>query len=964
MRALGRQAPPSSGAWNEPATIDTPHACSSEDHRRRPHHARRRSEREQAGTERHMTQAFGDQQAVVEQQFRLYQASPVSVPEEWRAFFAGLSTSHLEALRAATAPREAAPAPPADLMWKLAQLMEEYRSRGHYTARIDPLELAEREAVEFDPRRFGLTDADLELEVPTRIPGVGAATGRELIAHLERTYCGSVGFEFMHVEDSEERAWLLERIETGFLTEDVSAEDRATALQHLTDAQELERFLHTHYVGAKRFSLEGLEPVIPMLHTMLERAAELGVRDTIVGMAHRGRLNVLINLLDKRHEDLFRMFNDADSESLVGRGDVKYHLGYRTERALGGGARMQVALCFNPSHLEFVAPVVSGRARAIADHRSDGGASAVLPITIHGDAAIAGQGIVMETLNLAGLEGYRHAGAVRIVLNNQVGFTTSPSDARSCRYASDIVRFMRVPVFHVNCEDIEAVLRVARLAIDYRQRFGRDVCIDLVGYRRYGHNEGDEPRFTQPAMYGRIDARPSVRDEYAALLARDGVVSAETAEQWVADRRQNMAAALAASKQHTENPLPRRDEAQWAAYDGGPELSARDASTAVDEPSLRRVLRAMTSIPASFDAHPKVRRVYEQRAQAFERPGGIDWGTAELLAYGTLVAEGHPVRMTGQDCRRGTFSHRHAELVDNTTGERWSCLSNLASGTSRFEVYDSPLSEAAVLGFEYGYSLEQPNALVLWEAQFGDFVNGAQVIVDQFIAAGEDKWNRLTGLTMLLPHGFEGQGPEHSYARLGRFLQLCAEDNMVVADCTTPAQFYHLLRRQVLRPLRKPLVVMSPKSLLRHKKCVSSLEDLTHGGFQRILPDTSGTPDHGVRRVLLCSGRLYYDLETERERRSASDIHIHRLEQLYPLDADGIRALLTRYPAGTQLYWVQDEPWNMGAWFFLHARLTALFGSHLPLSCVARAESASPATGSNAAHRLESQTLLEAAFAP
>lgn len=918
-----------------------------------------------------MAQTFGDNQQLVEQQYRLYAGDPASVDAQWRAFFAELSADVLADLGKAAGGRNgtARPAAPSAgdqqtqmrAAANLARLTERYRLQGHYAAQLDPLRLSQPGNQQLDPAANGLLPEHMDVTVPTDIPGLPLATVRDAIAHLQRTYCGNVGFEYSYIEDPAERQWLLERIEGDFGAEVFESANRRKVLEHLTDAQELEHFLHTHYVGAKRFSLEGLEPLIPMLHRMLDLAGGVGVQDTIIGMAHRGRLNVLVNILGKRLEDLFTAFNDPDSSSLIGRGDVKYHLGYSTTRQVGRH-EMNVALCFNPSHLEFVDPVVNGRARAIADRRQDTRGSTVLSISIHGDAALAGQGIVMETLNLAQLEGYKCGGTVHVVLNNQVGFTTSPGDARSCRHASDIVRYMRVPVFHVNAEDLDAVMRVTQLAIDYRQTFQRDVCIDLVGYRRYGHNEGDEPRFTQPEMYKAIDARDTTRELFAQTLVSAGVLSPAEAAQMVDTRRARMLDALQSARQVETNPLPRLSDAVWARYQGGAFDGVPAVATAVPEDRIRSLVTQLCTMPAGFQPHPKVERVYQQRATALEAPGGIDWGMGEMLAFATLLNDGTPIRLSGQDCRRGTFSHRHAALVDHQTGTRHIPLSTVTTSPSYFQVYDSPLSEAAVLGFDYGYSLEAPDALVIWEAQFGDFVNGAQVIIDQFIASGEDKWNRLTGLTMLLPHGFEGQGPEHSYARLGRFLQLCAEDNLIVADCTTPAQLFHLLRRQALGVWRKPLVVMSPKSLLRHKRCVSSLEDLTSGTFQTILADTSATPPAGVRRVLLCSGRLYYDLEAAREQRGAKDVHVLRLEQLYPLDVPRLTQLLSAYGPGTELVWVQDEPWNLGAWTFVQSRLLALFGDGLPLRCVARAESASPATGSGAAHRAEASRLIEAAF--
>jgi len=926
-----------------------------------------------------MNHDFGANQGLVEEQFRHFVSNPSAISADWRNFFQRLPNDTLESLRRtvrAVAPLAATPTASSpsstshtmsgtsrvELAWRVSRLAVAYRSRGHYYASIDPLDLSNKPASEFEPHRFGIEAADMNELVETDIPGFERATVGQLIAHLKQTYCGTVGFEIMHVENPEERQWLLDRIERPGARPVVTDAERVWMLERLTDAQEIERFLHTQYVGAKRFSLEGLDVLIPMLEYTLDLSGDAGVRDVIIGMAHRGRLNVLVNTMRKSLRELFTAFNDQNSTELVGRGDVKYHLGYSNVHRTPGGRDVNVSLCFNPSHLEFVNPVVAGRARARLDKLKDTTGRQVLPIMIHGDAAFIGQGIVVETLNLANLDGYRTGGTFHIVLNNQVGFTTSPSDSRSSRYASDVVRFMGVPVFHVNAEDVDAVRFATRLASEYRQTFGRDICIDLVGYRRFGHNEGDEPRFTQPVMYAVIDNRKTLRDAFAEALRQKGALSAEQDAAMVDARRDRMMKALTEARENPTSKFPKLEEEQWRGYSGGPDAATPDADTRVPLVSLQQMVHTLTNIPAERNAHPKVLKVYEQRAQAVEPRHAFDWGTAEMLAFGSLVRDGHHVRITGQDSRRGTFSHRHSYLTNVSTGDYWTPLNQLSNGSGYFEAWDSPLSEAAVMGFEYGYSLEEPRALVIWEAQFGDFANGAQVIIDQFIAAGEDKWNRLTGMVLLLPHGFEGQGPEHSYARLGRFLQLCAEDNMQVCDVTTPAQFFHLLRRQVLRPWRKPLVVMSPKSLLRHKRCVSTLEDLANGSFQRVIGDTSGTSPESARRVLLCSGRIYYDLEQERETRKAADTHIIRLEQLYPLDARAIASILSAYKPGTELVWVQDEPWNMGAWYFIKARLTALFGDGLPLQCVARAESASPATGSNAAHKFEAAHLMDAAF--
>lgn len=914
---------------------------------------------------------FGVNQTLIEDQYRRYLDNPDSVGDEWRIFF----DSYKEGGHAVTVPAGAihdgssssetaafATSSYSELAWNVMRLISQYRSRGHYYAQIDPLGLSNELPDALNPAQFGISERDLQARVPapTAMSRYHDANVGDILSHMHNTYCGSIGYEIYHVEDKEELEWLIERIETPE-PEEFDAEFARWALKHLTDAQELERFLHNQYIGAKRFSLEGLEAVIPMLHRVLDLAGDHGVRESVIGMAHRGRLNVLINIMKKGFEELFTEFDDADSSDLIGRGDVKYHLGYLHWRKSPGGSEVRVSLCFNPSHLEFVNPVVAGRVRARID-KSRGKKTSALPIMIHGDAAFMGQGVVFETLNLAELEGYDTGGTFHIVMNNQVGFTTQPSSSRSSRYASDAVRFLRVPVFHVNANDIPAVMRVTRLAFEYRQRFERDVCIDLVGYRKYGHNEGDEPRFTQPLMYEQIDTLDSVREDFAKELIDEQVITQDESDQMVEDIREEMRRARSEAKGRRWE-MPFVDDPTWAGYVGGPEAQVADVQTGVPGERLKSVLETITTIPEDVKVHDTIRRIYRQRSEAFDSPRSIDWGTAEALAYATLANEGHHVRLTGQDSRRGTFSHRHSYLIDQNDNSYHNMFDRAAAKGGWFEAYDSPLSETAVLGFEYGYSLEAPNGLTIWEAQFGDFANGAQVIIDQFIVAAEDKWRDLSGVVMLLPHGFEGMGPEHSYARLGRFLELSAEDNIQVCDVTTPAQFFHLLRRQVVRPWRKPLIVMTPKSLLRSRDCRSSLEDLTSGTFRRILPDVSGTPAEDVRRVLLCSGRVYYDLAKKREEIGADDVHIVRFEQLYPLHGQEIADVLMPYTAGTELVWVQDEPWNMGAWYFIKVRLQAIFGDGMPIQCVSRSESASPATGSNYAHRLENKALMEAAFA-
>ena len=937
-----------------------------------------------------MSQRYGvdaetDRQA--EQLFSRYLSNPSSLEPSWLAFFKGLSNAELKALQVAvmahrSGARLAVPsssvslsapsAPPAlprvtqqtaiigasgdaSMAWRVSRLVEAWRARGHRVASTDPLSTAVAPPAALMPGAFGLTEAEMDREVATELPGHATSTPRRVFQFLRDTYGGSIGFEVMQVEQPEAQAWLLQEIEGGLAAP--SRTERHWMLERLTAAAEMESFLHKQFVGTKRFSLEGLDAAVPLLNLIIHEAGDAGVRDVVMGMAHRGRLNVLINIMGKSASSLFRAFADQDSEHYLGRGDVKYHLGYSNEVTTPKGNKVALNLCFNPSHLEFVNPVVAGRARAIADARGADSGSTVLPVSIHGDAAFIGQGIVIETLNLGGLEGYRTAGTIRLVLNNQVGFTTAPSDSRSTRYSTDAMKFLGAPVIHVNAEDLDAVWRAGRLAVAYRQKFQQDICIDLIGWRRHGHNEADEPRFTQPLMYQNIDARPSVRDRYAAELQASGQLDAATDAAILQARRDALMRELEASRSGAVAPHHHESDLL-----GGPERQADAVTTAVPLDRLTWVANELSRAPESVALHPKAERLLQGRTKAVEPDEQLDWGTVESLAYGTLVSEGRRVRLSGQDARRGTFTHRHAYFTDGQTGKRWSPYERLTGYGGRFDAWDSPLSEAAVMGFEYGYAMEQPSALVIWEAQFGDFVNGAQVIVDQFLAAGEDKWELLNGMVMLLPHGFEGQGPEHSYARLGRFLSLCAEDNMQVCDCTTPAQFFHLMRRQALRRWKKPLVVMSPKSLLRHKSAVSTLRDLSTGGFQKVIGDTGSVAPAAARKLLLCSGRLYYDLAEERERRGAHDVHIVRIEQLYPLDGAALASVLVHYGANTEVCWVQDEPWNMGAWYFIKARFHGLFGDGFRIGCISRAESASPATGSMGAHKTENQRLLAAAF--
>jgi len=945
-----------------------------------------------------MDQDFGINQAFIEELWLRYQENPGAVSERWRRHFDARAGLNGHAPVAPAAQNGSAPAPvsvqarapavapapgvmlsiPApvassagtredveaqSLAQRVHQLISAFRLRGHLWADLDPLGLASRPAPELTPAHFGIRDEDLDAVVPSGdlAGGPGQDTVRAIQARLEDTYCRTVGVEFMHIEELEARAWLRERMEVSSNRTPLTAREQLAVLGRLIDAEIFEQFLHTNFLGAKRFSLEGGESMIPLLDLLIDRLGDQGAEEVVIGMAHRGRLNVLCNIMQKPPKDIFAHFLDQHPQQYLGRGDVKYHLGYSSDRMTTSGRNVHLSLTFNPSHLEFVNPVVEGRVRAKQDRRGDTQRTRVVPLLLHGDAAFIGQGVVAETFNLMNLEGYTTGGTVHVVINNQVGFTTDTVDSRSTRYATDLAKMLGIPIFHVNGEDPEAVAHVARLAADWRQRFRRDVVIDMYCYRKWGHNEGDEPRYTQPLMYAAIDKKPTVRAEYVRRLLQLGAIAAPEVDQLVAQRRASLDATLAETRASQHDPPNTALAGLWDRYKGGPDAAIPELDTAVSAEILHRLLDAITTVPEGFSINPKLRGIVNDRRERLQgKP--LDWGTAEALAFATLLDEGTPIRLSGQDARRGTFSHRHSVWTDTVTGARHASLSTVARGKARFEVYDSALSETGVLGFDYGYSLDYPDGLIIWEAQFGDFANGAQVIIDQFLASGEDKWARLSGLVMLLPHGFEGGGPEHSSARLERFLQLAAEDNLYVVNPTTPAQIFHCLRRQMLRPTRKPLIVMTPKSHLRSREAVSTLAELSTGGFQRIIADPIVDPVK-ARKVIVCAGKVFFDLDVARKARGIDDVALLRLEQLYPLSADDLTAALAPYRDGTPLVWVQEDPSNMGAWYYLAARLPPLLGSRLPLSCVARDESASPATGSPASHKIEQQRLLDQAFA-
>ena len=856
---------------------------------------------------------------------------------------------------------------------RVYKLLNAYRVRGHLFAHIDPLGAPMLAPPELDLRNFDLLPEDLDKPFPTidlaGMPPV--ATLREIMHLLEETYCRVIGVEYTHIEDPEQRTWLQERMESTHNRLYLDKKAQVRILTKLSDAEIFEQFIQRSYgQGTKRFSLEGAESFIPMLDLIIEQAAAGGADEVVLGMAHRGRLNVLANIMDKSPREIFAQFEDKDAQRYLGGGDVKYHLGYSTDRVTESGKKVHLTMTFNPSHLEFVNPVVEGRVRAKQDRLGhiEGAARRVLPLLIHGDAAFIGQGIVAETLNLTGLSGYQTGGTVHVIINNQIGFTTNPTDSRSTRYSSDIVRMIKVPVFHVNGEDPEAVAQVAQLACEWRQRFGKDVVIDMYCYRRYGHNEGDEPRFTQPVMYQAIDRKPTVRQVYVKRLVAMGHITEADAETIVTARREVLAQALDEVKQKGFAPVTYAMAGVWSHYRGGLDASTPEVPTAVSVEKLQDLGNRLMRLPDGFQVHPKVAQLMKSRHDAITKGEPFDWGTGEMLAYATLLAEKTPVRISGQDVKRGTFSHRHAVFMDTQTGDEYAPLAQVAEWPGRLDINNSPLSEQGVLGFDFGYSLDYPDALVIWEAQFGDFLNGAQVIVDQFLTSSEDKWHRLSGLVLFLPHGYEGAGPEHSSARVERFLQNCAEDNVQVCNLTTPAQLFHALRRQVLRPWRKPLVIMTPKSMLRvassgsQHRPVSTIKDLAEGRFQRVIGDTSGVDPSEIKRILLCSGKVYYDLAEARDARNAKDVAILRLEQLYPFNEELTQALAP-YKDGTKLIWVQEEPKNYGPWYYITANLPEFLHHRFPISCVSRAASASPATGSRASHLLEQRMLLDEAFA-
>lgn len=853
-------------------------------------------------------------------------------------------------------------------------LIRAYRVRGHLMADLDPLDLkSTKDHPELTPAHYGFTSDDFTRPIYLNgVLGLEYADLREILSTVQDTYCSTIGVEFMHIQDPDQKAWIQERIEAIHNRTDFTAKGRKAILKRLTAAESFEQFLAKKYVATKRFGLEGGEALIPAMEQVMKRGGQLGVNEIVMGMAHRGRLNVLANVMGKRYEAILSEFEGTPAipDDADGAGDVKYHLGASTNRGFDGND-IHLSLAANPSHLESVNPVVMGKTRAKQRQKGDDERKKTLGLLIHGDAAIAGQGLVAETLHLSELASYRTGGTIHFVINNQIGFTTRPKKARSSPYCTDVAKVIQAPIFHVNGDDPEAAVHAARLATEFRQKFNKDIFIDLICYRRHGHNEGDEPTFTQPKMYDAIDNHDTTRDIYARKLIADGVID-ETENQSIRQTLEDrLAEAFEAAKEYEPDDVDMLD-GRWSNVNKAPSNdNPRRGTTAIDRDLAIELGDKMTRLPDDFTPHPKIERFLNKRQEMFESGKNLDWATAEALAFSSLINDGIPVRLAGQDSGRGTFSQRHAIMYDRSTGTDYQPLQHLSDDQAHFQAIDSPLSEAGAMGFEYGYSLAEPHALVCWEAQFGDFVNGAQVIIDQYLTAGEDKWFRMSGLTLLLPHGYEGQGPEHSSARLERFLTACGGDNIQVANCTTPANYFHILRRQVLRDFRKPLVLMTPKSLLRHKLCVSDLDQMTgEHTFHRVLDErsmeTDLAPDDQIKRVIICSGKVYYDLFEARAEQGIDDIALLRLEQFYPFPSDAIVDELNRYQPDVEVIWCQEEPENMGGWGFVDRRLEgAMYQAglnHVRPSYIGRAASASPATGIHAKHIAQQNKLIEQAL--
>ena len=958
----------------------------------------------------------------LEQMYARYANDPNTVDEAWQSFFRQLGDDEVSVKREAAGPSWARtdwpPQPDDDLthaldgMWSMPaeardagakikakaaekgvevsedavkravldsiralMIIRAYRIRGHLIADVDPLGMRDKTPhPELDPKSYGFTEADMDRPIfIDNVLGLQIASMRQIVEIVQRTYCGTFALQYMHISDPEQSAWLKERIEGYGKEITFTREGRKAILNKLVEAEGFEKFLHVKYMGTKRFGLDGGEALVPAMEQIIKRGGQLGLKEIVIGMPHRGRLSVLANVMAKPYRAIFNEFQGGSfkPEDVDGSGDVKYHLGASSDREFDGN-KVHLSLTANPSHLEAVNPVVLGKVRAKQEQLNDADRDQVLPVLLHGDAAFAGQGVVAEGFGLSGLVGHKTGGTMHIVVNNQIGFTTAPHFSRSSPYPTDIALMVEAPIFHVNGDDPEAVVHAAKVATEFRQKFHKDVVIDIFCYRRFGHNEGDEPMFTNPIMYNKIKRHKTTLSLYTERLVKDGLIPEGEIEDLKAGFQSFLNDEFEAGKNYKPNKADWLD-GRWSHLNRQGEKYQR-GKTAIKAKTMAEIGNALTRVPEGFPLHKTVGRLLETKKQMFDSGEGFDWATAEALAFGSLLTEGYPVRLAGQDSTRGTFSQRHSGLIDQNTEERYYPLNNIREGQAHYDVIDSMLSEYAVLGFEYGYSLAEPNALVMWEAQFGDFANGAQIMFDQFICSGESKWLRMSGLVMLLPHGFEGQGPEHSSARLERFLQLCGQDNWIVANCSTPANYSHILRRQLHRSYRKPLVLMTPKSLLRHKLAISDADDFTTGSsFHRVLwddaqkghSDTELKPDNEIKRVVMCSGKVYYDLLEERDARGIDDVYLLRIEQFYPFPAISLIKELERFKEA-EMVWCQEEPKNQGAWTFIEPNiewaLTRIGAKHTRPVYAGRATSASPATGLASAHKAQQAALINEAL--
>ena len=889
--------------------------------------------------------------ALIEALYQDYLNDPASVEDGWKEFFEGFEFARTD-FKASQREKAMLPAE-----FRVINLINGYRQRGHLFTRTNPVRTRRKYSPTLEISNFGLSDKDLdrEFEAGSEI-GIGKAKLRDIISHLEKTYCESVGVEFLFIGKPEKVEWLKKKMESTRNTYAFSAEDRRYILKNLSRAVLFEKFIHKKFPGQKRFSLEGAESMIPAMDAIIEKGAAIGTHEFIIGMPHRGRLNVLANILKKPYHRIFSEFEGKEYEHEALLGDVKYHLGYTSERKTTSGKTVKLTLAPNPSHLEAVNPVVEGitRARIDVDYNRD--YSSVTPILIHGDASIAGQGVVYEVIQMSGLDGFNTGGTIHLVVNNQVGFTTNYLDGRTSTYCTDVAKTILAPVFHVNGDDVEAVIYTIQLALEYRKTFHSDVFIDILCYRKYGHNEGDEPRFTQPILYKLIEKHPNPLEIYKEKLVKMGLLNEKEEHTLIDKINSTFEENLATARKSDTVDITFLQEKWEKIRKAVPEDFKRSPETGVPEENLLSIGRKIVEIPKGIKLFRKIIKLQEKRKEMLENREKLDWAMGELLAYGSLLEEGFPVRISGQDSERGTFSHRHAVLRIEDAEEEYVPLSNLSEKQAGFEIYNSPLNEYGVLGFEYGYSCASPNSLTVWEAQFGDFHNVAQVIIDQFLSSAEDKWNVMNDLVLYLPHGYEGQGPEHSSARVERFLTLSADCNMQLVNCTTPANFFHVLRRQLYRPFRKPLIIFTPKSLLRHPRCVSPLRDFAEGGFREVIDDQSADSEK-VTKVVFCSGKIYYELLEEKEKLEDGSVAIIRIEQLYPLPSDQLKELVKKYKSAQNWLWVQEEPYNMGAWPFMHLEF-----KEVPLKVIARPVSGSPSTGSSEFHKLRQRKIIDKTF--